>query len=63
MEPIRIEIHSDIELALPATKRVEMLKLNGETAGVVPAVYQNGKLSFQINTNCLPGGVMVYYLN
>ena len=52
----------DVELSLPEMK-VEALKLDGSSNGVIPAKYNNGKLRFTLDTASRPGGVMVYLLS
>ncbi|HJH03565.1 MAG TPA: hypothetical protein K8W19_06020, partial [Victivallis vadensis] len=60
--PILLEkCRADVELALPEMK-VEALKLDGSSNGIIPSTYENGKLHFTADTASRPGGVMVYLL-
>lgn len=54
---------AQVELELSGKMKIEMLKLNGESIGVVSTRYSDGKLRFTIDTGYKPGGVMAYYLS
>ena len=53
---------AELSLALPEMK-VEALKLDGSPNGEIPTTWQNGKLTFTIDTTARPGCVLAYLLS
>ena len=51
-----------VSLAADGPRRVEALDADGNPAGIVPATFENGRVSFLADVSALPCGVVAYRL-
>lgn len=53
---------ADVALTLGHPFKVTALNCDGAPKGELPVRFENGELSFQVKTDLVPGGIMVYHL-
>lgn len=51
-----------VSLAADGPRRVEALDADGNPAGIVPATFENGRVSFLADVSAFPCGVVAYRL-